>query len=57
MLLLGLAKQEFSKMHIYFDEDSSSNIADIRAKCRQLKNEGKLDFVIIDDLQLSSASS
>lgn len=57
MLLLGLAKQEFSKMHIYFDEDSSSNIADIRAKCRQLKNEGKLDFVIIDYLQLITASS
>lgn len=57
MLLLGLAKQEFSKMHIYFDEDSSNNIADIRAKCRQLKNEGKLDFVIIDYLQLITASS
>lgn len=57
MLLLGLAKQEFSKMHIYFDEDSSSNIADIRAKCRQLKNEGKLDFVIIDYLQLITATS
>lgn len=57
MLLLGLAKQEFSKMHIYFDEDSSSNISDIRAKCRQLKNEGKLDFVIIDYLQLITTSS
>ena len=52
MLLLGLAKQELSKLHIYFDEDSSCNISDIRAKCRQLKNEGKLDFVIIDYLQL-----
>ena len=42
MLLIGLAKQELSKLHIYFDEDISTNIADIRAKCRQLKNEGKL---------------
>ena len=45
------------KLHIYFDEDSSSNIADIRAKCRQLKNEGKLDFVIIDYLQLITAAN
>ncbi len=52
MLLLGLAKQDLSKLHIYFDEDSSSNISDIRTKCRQLKNQGKLDFVIIDYLQL-----
>lgn len=57
MLLIGLAKQELSKLHIYFDEDSSSNIADIRAKCRQLKNEGKLDFVIIDYLQLITAAN
>lgn len=57
MLLIGLAKQELSKLHIYFDEDSSSNIADIRAKCRQLKNEGKLDFVIIDYLQLITTAN
>lgn len=57
MLLLGLAKQDLAKLHIYFDEDSSSNIADIRAKCRQLKNEGKLDFIIIDYLQLITSNS
>lgn len=57
MLLLGLAKQDLSKLHIYFDEDISTNIADIRAKCRQLKNEGKLDFVIIDYLQLITSNN
>lgn len=57
MLLLGLAKQELSKLHIYFDEDVSSNISDIRAKCRQLKNEGKLDFIIIDYLQLITSAT
>jgi len=57
MLLLGLAKQDLSKLHIYFDEDISSNISDIRAKCRQLKNEGKLDFIIIDYLQLITSTS
>lgn len=57
MLLLGLARQDLAKLHVYFDEDSSSNIADIRAKCRQLKNEGKLDFVIIDYLQLITSAN
>ncbi len=57
MLLLGLAKQDLAKLHVYFDEDSSSNIADIRAKCRQLKNEGKLDFIIIDYLQLITSAN
>lgn len=57
MLLMGLARQDLSKLHISFDENSSSNISDIRAKCRQLKNEGKLDFIIIDYLQLITMSS
>ncbi len=38
--------------NIYFDDSSSSNINDIRAKCRRLAQEGKLDFVVIDYLQL-----
>ena len=40
---------------IYFDDSSSSNINDIRAKCRRLAQEGKLDFVVIDYLQLIHA--
>lgn len=57
LILLGLAKEDLSKLNIYFDVNSSTNIADIRSKCRQLKNEDKLDFVIIDYLQLVTASS
>lgn len=57
MLLLGLARQELSKLNLYFDESSSSKLSDIRAKCRQLKNEGKLDMVIIDYLQLITSTS
>jgi replicative DNA helicase len=41
--------------NIYFDDSSSSNINDIRAKCRRLAQEGKLDFVVIDYLQLIHA--
>ena len=52
LLLLGLAKQRMETMNIYFDESSSTNIADIRAKCRQLSQANKLDFIIIDYLQL-----
>jgi replicative DNA helicase len=41
-----------SRLNIYFDDASSSNIGEVYAKCRQLKQEEKLDFVVIDYLQL-----
>ena len=43
---------DLSKQNLYFDVSPSSNIADIRTKCRQLKQAGKLDFIVIDYLQL-----
>jgi replicative DNA helicase len=52
ILLLSLAKEELSKLNLYFDVSPSSNISDIRAKCRQLHQAGKLDFIVIDYLQL-----
>ncbi len=52
LILLQVAKQELGKYHLHFDENSSTNIADIRTKCRQLKQSDQLDFVIIDYLQL-----
>ena len=39
-------------MNLYFDDSSNSTIASIRAKCRKLKSESGLDFVVIDYLQL-----
>lgn len=56
LLLLSLAKQDLSKFNLHFDESSSTNIADIRAKCRQLKQAGQLDFIIIDYLQLITST-
>ncbi len=56
LLLLSLAKEEVSKLNLHFDESSNTNIADIRAKCRQLKQANQLDFIIIDYLQLVTAS-
>ena len=38
---------------IYIDDNGSTNLSEIRAKCRRLKAElGKLDLIIIDYLQL-----
>ena len=45
------------KLDIVFDDASSSNISDIRAKCRKLKEQSQLDFIIIDYLQLISADT
>ncbi|MDO9628400.1 MAG: replicative DNA helicase [Acholeplasmataceae bacterium] len=44
--------QSLSKLHISFDDSAAVSVADIRAKCRKLSQEGKLDFVVIDYLQL-----
>lgn len=41
-----------SRLNIYFDDASSSNVGEVYTKCRQLKQEEKLDFVVVDYLQL-----
>src|SRR5690606_15866832 len=41
--------------NVYFDDSTSSNINEIRAKCRKLAQEGKLDLIVIDYLQLIHA--
>lgn len=56
LILLSLAKQDLARLNLHFDENSSTNIADIRAKCRQLKQAGHLDFVVIDYLQLITST-
>lgn len=52
LVRLGNARIELMKLNIHFDENSSSDINEIRAKCRKLKQSGQLDIVIIDYLQL-----
>ncbi len=44
--------QTLSLLNIAFDDSAAVTVADIRAKCRKLKQEDKLDFVVIDYLQL-----
>jgi len=50
--LLKASSEKLQNLNIYFDDSSSANVLDIRAQCRKLKNQNKLDFVIIDYLQL-----
>lgn len=51
------AASMLKRMNIYFDDTSSTSVSDVYTKCRQLKQEGKLDFVVIDYLQLLTGSS
>ena len=52
MIILGRSRTSLGKYNIYFDESNSTNVYDIRTKCRQLKQQGHSDLVIIDYLQL-----
>lgn len=44
--------QSLDKLNIVFDDSAAVMVNDIRAKCRKLKQENKLDFVVVDYLQL-----
>lgn len=42
---------------LYIDETLSNNLEDLKLQCRKLKRENKLDFIVIDYLQLLQLSS
>ncbi|MFP4478542.1 MAG: replicative DNA helicase [Candidatus Izemoplasmatales bacterium] len=42
--------------NIYFDDSGTVQVLDLRSKCRKLKQDNKLDLVIVDYLQLLSGS-
>ena len=62
----NLSRGEFQKLTRYagplykapilIDDSAALTVLEIRAKCRRLKSEGRLDLVIIDYLQLVRAS-
>jgi replicative DNA helicase len=62
----NLSRSEFQKLTRYagplykapilIDDSAAPTILEIRAKCRRLKSEGRLELVIIDYLQLIRAS-
>lgn len=41
-------------LNIYLDVTASTNVDDLKVQCRKLRREGKLDFIVIDYLQLLS---
>ena len=49
-LLTGRAT--LNELNIYLDETTTNNMEDIKIQCRKLSREGKLDFIIVDYLQL-----
>lgn len=51
---LSISKQILGKYNLYLDESNATDINEIKAKSRKLKQEGKLDFIIVDYLQLIS---
>lgn len=53
---IDAASKVLNSYQLFFDDTASAKVNDIRAKCRKLKQEGKLDFVIIDYLQLITES-
>ncbi len=57
MKQLELYTEKINSHNLFFDDSASSNISDIRAKCRKLAQEKKLDLVVIDYLQLIHADS
>lgn len=53
---ISLAKESLSNLNIMFDDSGTVKVTDLRQKCRKLKQEKKLDLVIIDYLQLLSGT-
>ena len=52
---LTIANDKLFESHIYVDDSSFTNPTEILNKCRKLKRERGLDFVVIDYLQLMSS--
>lgn len=54
MTKLLVAKNYISEFPLFFDDDSSNELNEIKAKCQKLKRENGLDLIVIDYLQLLS---
>lgn len=53
---LSLASDNLQKLNVLFDDSGTVRVTDLRQKCRKLAQEGRLDLVLIDYLQLLSGS-
>jgi replicative DNA helicase len=52
MSQLYAAKTKIDKFHLYLDEAGATDIEELITVCRKLKRDNKLDFVVVDYLQL-----
>ncbi|HBP25416.1 MAG TPA: replicative DNA helicase [Acholeplasmatales bacterium] len=52
MATLYAAKTKIDKFNIYLDEAGATDIEELVTVCRKLKRDNKLDFVVVDYLQL-----
>ena len=52
MKKLLAAKYKLDRFNMYLDEAGATDIDEVVTVCRKLKRDGKLDFIIIDYLQL-----
>lgn len=50
------AVDALSKLNLYFDDSGTVKVTDVRSKCRKLKQDDKLDLIVVDYLQLLSGS-
>ncbi len=57
LVTLGDGLGRLSEMPIYISDSASVTMLEIKASARRLKAEGKLDFMLIDYLQLISPSA
>lgn len=53
--LLG-GRVALDSLHFYLDLTASNNLEDLKIQCRKMKRDNKLDFIIIDYLQLLNAN-
>lgn len=51
------SKAKLKRYKLYFDDSANTTVSSIRAKCRKLKAEGDLDFIVIDYLGLIEGES
>jgi replicative DNA helicase len=56
MTQLYAAKAKLDSFNIYMDEAGATDVEELVTVCRKLHREGKLDFVIVDYLQLLSTN-
>ena len=54
---INYATENLKSYNIMFDDSGVSTVQDLRSICRKKKNEGKLDFVVIDYLQLLGSAN